>query len=600
MAVPGETLVEIFVNRVARSPEVVAMKVKRGDEWQSITFRQFDSQAREIANGLIALGVGKGEFVSLLSRNRPEWHIADVGILLAGAVTVPVYMTNTPSQVAHVVGHSESTVAIVEDGAQLGKVLEKLDELPKIQRVVVMEPGDSEGEDPVISLHHLRELGREFARTNPSALKERIDSIRPEDLATVVYTSGTTGAPKGVMLTHENFTWTLDCAGQLLGFTDCSERVISYLPLSHIFERLASEWGGVCYGFEVWFAESIDKLRDNLKDCQPTFFIGVPRVYEKFYTGVKARYATHEKAKLISKALDAALKKVDLELAGKRTPLGLKLKCALFDKLIFSKTREELGMAHCRFAVTAAAPITTEVVKFIRALGLDLLEAYGQTEDNGPTTITPPGKARIGTVGPPLPGLQLKFDPDGEILVKGPNVFQGYYKDPDSTAAALTEDGFLCSGDVGELDEAGYLVVTDRKKDIIITAGGKNIAPQEIEGRLKVSPLISQAVVIGDGRPFISALVTLDSEAVTKWAAENGVAFAELADLSANSQVLEAIEAEVNKVNEGLSQVEKIKRWTVLPEDFTQEAEELTPTLKVRRKTIAQKYGDVIERMYVR
>jgi long-chain acyl-CoA synthetase len=600
MAVPGETLVEMFLNRVARNPDTVAMKVKRGGEWKSITFAEFDNQAREIANGLIALGVGKGDFVSLLSGNRPEWHIADAGILLAGAVSVPVYMTNSPSQVAHVVGHSDSTVAIVEDRLQLDKILQTLDEMPKLRKVVVMDGGDAEGNDQVVTLDYLRQQGRDFAKSNRSALQERLESISPDDLATVVYTSGTTGPPKGAMITHGNFTWTLDCVGRILDFKDASERILCYLPLSHIFERLASDWGGVCFGFEVWFCESIDKLRENLKDCRPTFFIGVPRVYEKFCAGVQTRYATHKKARLISKAVKASLERVELEQAAKRVPLGLKLKCALFDKLIFSKTREELGMDECRFAITGAAPVSPEVIKFIHALGIDLLEAYGQTETNAPTAVTPPGKARIGTVGPPIPGLEMKFDFDGEILVRGPNVFQGYYKDPVSTAAALMEDGFLRTGDVGELDQAGYLKVTDRKKDIIITAGGKNIAPQEIESRVKLSALISQAVVIGDGRPFLSALFTLDSDAVTKWAGENGVEFAELSDLSANLKVLRAIEVEVQKVNEGLSQVEKIKRWTVLPQDFTQDAEEITPTLKVKRKTITQKYGDVIESMYVK
>jgi long-chain acyl-CoA synthetase len=588
MAVPGETLVEIFLNRIEKTPDVIAMKVKGPAGWKDITFREYNDEARQVANGLISLGVQKGDFVSLLSSNRPEWHICDVGTLLAGAVTVPVYVTNSPGQVAHVVGHSESTVVIVEDDSQLAKVMEKIDDLPKINNVVVMEAERPVGDHRVLTLEQLKELGRGYASSNPSTLQERISSVKPDDLATIVYTSGTTGAPKGAMLTHRGIAWTLDCVGGVLNFGDCQERILCYLPLSHVFERLASDWGGVYFGFEVWFCESIDKLRDNLKDCQPTFFVGVPRVYEKFYSGVKARYESHEKRKLIAKAVTAALEKVELEQAGKRIPLGLRIKCRLFDKLIFSKTREELGMGDCRFAITGAAPITPEVVKFIHALGIDLVEAYGQTEDNAPTTV-----------GPPIPGLELKFDSDGEILVRGPNVFKGYYKEPDATKAVFTEDGFLRTGDVGELDEAGYLKVTDRKKDIIITAGGKNIAPQEIEGRLKSSALISQAVVIGDARPFLSALLTLDADAVTKWAEEHEVDFSDLGDLSANSKVLQAIEAEVSRVNEGLSQVERIKKWTVLPQDFSQDAEEITPTLKVRRRTITERYGDVIESMYV-
>jgi long-chain acyl-CoA synthetase len=599
MGAPGKTLVEVFVNRVAMSPDAVAMRVKVKDEWQPTTFREFDTAARETANGLLSLGVAKGDFVAILSSNRPEWEIADVGILMTGAVTVPVYVTNSPSQVAHVIGHSASGIAIVENAAQLDKIHQVAGQLPSLRKVVVMNEGDASG-DNEISMVQLRQAGREFAKANPGALQERIASIVPDDLATVVYTSGTTGAPKGAMLTHGNFAWTLECLGQVLHFIEGKERVISYLPLSHVFERLASDWGGICYGFDVWFCESTDKLLAVMKECRPTFFIGVPRVFEKFYAGVRSRYATHEKAKLIAKAVDAGLKRFELEQSGRKVPLMLKAKTGIFDKLIFSKTREELGMDAVRFAVTAAAPIGPDVMKFIHAIGVDLIEAYGQTEVNGPSTVTPAGKARIGTVGPAIPGLVLKFEPDGEILVKGPNVFKGYYKEPEATAAALTEDGFLKTGDVGELDSAGYLRITDRKKDIIITAGGKNVAPQELEGRLTSAELISQALVIGDGRPFICALLTLDEQEGPKWAKKQGIEFDGAADLAQQPKLLAAIEAEVARVNSGLSQVETIKKWSLLPNDFTQDAGEITPTFKVKRKVILNKYSDIVERMYVK
>ncbi len=451
-----------------------------------------------------------------------------------------------------------------------------------------------------MSFDQLLQRGRDFLKTDPAALKERTAAINPEDTATIIYTSGTTGLPKGSVLSHGGFAWTLECLGRVLHFGDCEERVISYLPLSHVFERLASEWGGIYFCFEVWFCESTDKLRADLKDCRPTFFIGVPRVFEKFASAIQARYAEHQKADTIAKALAAAMERVELDQASKPVPLQLKVKNALFDKLIFSKTREELGMNQCRLAVTGSAPVAPEVIKFIHAIGIDLVEAYGQTETNAPTTVTPAGKARIGTVGPPIPGLELKFDSDGEILVKGPNLFKGYLNDPVSTAEALTEDGFLRTGDVGTLDEAGYLKITDRKKDIIITAGGKNIAPQEIESKLTLSPLVSQAVVIGDRRPYLTALLTLDADAALKWAHANGVDAADASELARDPKVLEEIGALVEKVNETLAQVEKIKRWTLLENDFTQEAEEITPTFKVKRKTISQKYAPQIEAMYVK
>ena len=301
---------------------------------------------------------------------------------------------------------------------------------------------------------------------------------------------------------------------------------------------------------------------------------------------------------MIAKALQASLAKVDIVQAGESLPLSLKVKTALFDKLVFSKTREELGMRNVRFAITAAAPITSEVMRFVHALGIDLVEAYGQTEVNGPTAVTTPGKARFGTVGPVLPGMEIKFASDGEILVKGPNVFSGYFKEPDLTASVMDPDGFLITGDVGELDEKGYLKITDRKKDIIITAGGKNVAPQEIEGRLKVHTLISQAVVIGDKRPFISALLTLDADAAPKWAQEHGIDATDHVELTDNPKVLEEIGAAVAKVNEELSQVEKIKKWKLLPRDLSQDEGELTPKLSVRRKVVLERYAGYVEEMY--
>jgi long-chain acyl-CoA synthetase len=598
MTVPGKTLVEIFLNRVAKTPDLVAMKYKTNGRWNPITFREYGQQAREVANGLISLGIEKGDCVALLSTNRPEWHISDVGIMLTGAFTVPVYPTNSPPQVAYVVGHSESKVAFVENRDQLEKVLKTKDELPKLATIVVFT-GKGAGESAgVLSFEELRRLGREQAKSYPTVLENRMSSIRPQDLATVVYTSGTTGPPKGVMLSHGNFAWTLESVMKVLPFRDGTDRLLSYLPLSHIFERLASEWEGIYNGIEVWFAESLQKLKENLEECRPTIFIGVPRVYEKFHMGLNAVIANHPKKNLIERAIATGLEKVELEQAGKSVPLGLKLRYALLNRLVLSKLRHGLGMDQVRFAITGAAAIEPEIIRFVKALGIDLLEGYGQTEDNAPTSVNPPGKARIGTVGPPLPGLEVKFDKDGEILVRGPNVFQGYFKNESATKEALTEDGFLRTGDVGELDRAGYLKITDRKKDLIKTAGGKYIAPQEIENHLKFDPLISQAVVIGEGRPYPVALLTLDPEVAPNWAKEQGIEFDDITDLSANEKVLKAVQAVVDRLNEGVSQPEQIKKWTLLPRDFTQEADEMTPTLKVRRKIVTEKYRDAIDRLY--
>lgn len=600
MSVPGKTLVEIFLNRVAKTPDFNAFRQKEGGEWKPTTFGDFGRQSKEVGNGLLSLGIQRQQCVSLLSANRAEWHISDAGIMLTGAVSVPIYVTNSPTQVAYVIGHSESSIAIVENLDQLEKVLKVRDELPKLEKIVVITGEGAEESDFVISFEELKRLGREFEKASPATLDEACRSVGPDDLCTLVYTSGTTGDPKGAMLTHGGFAWTLESLGKVLPFHEGAERVVSYLPLSHIFERLTSDWGGIYHGVEVWFAESIDKLLPNLQECRPTFFIGVPRVYEKFYMGLQAKIAQHERKETIEKAVELGKKKVALEQEERSLPLGEKLKYSALNKVVLSKLREGLGMDQVRFAISGAAPISPEIITFVQAIGIDMVEGYGQTEDNAPTSVNPPGKSRIGTVGPPIPGLELKFDTDGEILVKGPNVFRGYYKNDEATAEAFTDDGFLRTGDVGELDSKGYLKITDRKKDLIKTAGGKYIAPQVIEGKLKFEPLIGQAVVIGDRRPFPTALLTLDPEVAPAWAKSHGIEFEDVTQLAEDPQVVEAVKAIVDKVNEGLSHAEQVKRWAILPRDFTQDAEEITPTLKVRRKIINEKYADVIEKLYVK
>src|SRR6267143_1419351 len=421
--VTGSTLVELFAGRVKATPDAVAFRTRSGDAWTTITYGELAGRTREVANGLISLGVEPGSCVSLLSKNRAEWILSDLAILSAGARSVPIYVTNSPRQVGHVVGHSESTVVSVEDRDQLDKVLKVRDELPLLKTIVVVT-GEGAGEDPgVISYDELRTAGSTHAGANPGAL---------------------------------------------------------------------------------------DKLVSNLKDCRPTLFAGVPRVYEKFYAGVQANVAKQPTVKraLVTKAVAAGKEKVALEQSGKPIPFALAKRHALLDHLVLSKLRHELGMDACALAVTGAAPISTEVLGFVHALGVRLVEGYGLTETTAPVSVNPAGKIRIGTVGPPLPGVQVRFDSDGELLVKGYNVFSGYYKNDEATAAALTSDGFFRTGDVGQFDEAGYIKITDRKKDIIVTASGKNVPPQILEERLKSEPIISQVLVIGDRRPYLVALIT--------------------------------------------------------------------------------------------
>jgi long-chain acyl-CoA synthetase len=599
---PAKTLVGMFQDRVTRTPDLVAMRHKTGEEWSPITYREFGEAARDVANGLILLGVDKGECVALLSKSRPEWHITDFAVMMTGGCTAPIYVTNSAPQVAFIIRNSDAPVAIVEDQEQLDKILKEWGDLLSLEKVVVMTGEGTGVDDRIVSFEDLRRMGQEYAAANPKVLDDSIAGLRAGDVATVIYTSGTTGDPKGVMLTHANGVETLK-ATSAIGLTDGMERWITYLPLSHIFERLISVWGLVWYGGEVWFAESIEKLRENLAECRPTFFTGVPRVYEKFYIGVTKLLAQEHgvKRKLIDAALEAAHERVRLEQAGAPIPAGLKTRLGVLDKLVLAKIRHGLGMDRVRLAISGAAPLAPDIIRFVHAIGIRLAEGYGLTETTAPVSVNLPEKIRIGTVGPPLSCCEVRIDEDGEILVRGGNVFAGYFRNEAATQDAFTADGFFRTGDVGELDRAGYLKITDRKKDLIITAGGKNVAPQEIEGRLKLDPLISQAVLIGDRRPFISALLTLDPDEAPKWAEARGIVRrggAGPVELATHPKVLEEVEAIVARVNEDLSQVETIKKWTVLPNDFTQEAEEITPTLKVRRKVVNEKYSSAIEAMY--
>lgn len=605
--VTGSTLVELFTNRVAASPSGVAMRTKTGDSWSTMSWAEVGAQVADVANGLLSLGVEAGSCVSLLAKNRAEWVIADLAIQLCAAATAPIYSTNSARQVGHVIADSASTVAIVEDAAQLGKVTEVRDELPKLACVVVMtgEGTDNNGTDsnpPVMSWSELRRKGQEYGEANPGELKGRMAAVKPEDTATVIYTSGTTGEPKGVMLTHANATTTVGVNINVMHLEvyDGLHRMISYLPLSHVFERLMGEWGALAMGAEIWFAESIDKLVSNLKDCRPTLFGGVPRVYEKFYTGVQANIAKQSTVKrfLVNKAISTGKERVALLQAGQPVPPGLAKRHKRLDHLVLTKLRHELGMDACMIAVTGGAPIASEVLTFVHALGINLVEGYGLTETTAPLAVNPADRPRIGTVGPPLPGLEVRFDEDGELLVKGYNVFKGYFHNDAATEAAMTADGFFRTGDVGRFDEAGYIRITDRKKDILVTAGGKNVAPQVLEEKLKFEPLISQALVVGDRKPFLVALLTLDADVVPKWAADHGLTEADPVALATNQVVLDAVGAAVGRVNAEMSKAEGIKKWAVLPRDFSLDAEEITPTLKVRRKIIMQKYAPDIERLY--
>lgn len=593
----GDTVARRFSDQVARSGDRTAMRFRDANAWQEISWREYGSRVRETALGLAALGVSPRDCVALLSGNRPEWHIADVATMCAGARTVPIYLTSSPSQIAYVAGHSESKVIFVGNEEMLQKVEKERGELPALTNAVIFD-GESSADGFVLAIDDLRARGRALHESEPGRFDELWHAAEPDDLATIVYTSGTTGDPKGVMLSHRNITWTMDHIAMALP-SEPGDRLLSYLPLSHIAERIVSHMMQIHFGYQTWFAESFETLARDLGDCRPTTFFGVPRVFEKVHAGIKAKVASEEglKRKIAQRAFSVAEKVATRKAARKPVPLGLGIQHALFERLVYSKLRATLGLDRARRVISGAAPINPSVLLFFLGTGFPITEVYGQTEDCGPTAYSPPEEAKIGTVGRAHPGVEIRIADDGEILVRGGNVFQGYYKSDEATAEVLA-DGWLHSGDVGFLDDEGYLHVTDRKKDLIITASGKNIAPQEIENRLKYHPLISQAVVVGDQRPYLTALITLDPEAVGRLAVERNLGSVDPAEITGHPAIEETIASAIESVNAQFSRIEGIKRWKILPREFALDSDEVTPTLKVRRRIITEKYADLIAEFY--
>jgi long-chain acyl-CoA synthetase len=585
---PSDTIIQRLFDRAREQPEAPAYFVRGSDGWQSTSFRQYADQVRRAARALVALGFQPGQTVSILGFNRPEWAIMDLACMAAGGAPAGIYTTCSPTEVAYIVNHAESPLVLVEDAEQWQKVQAKRSELPQLRHVVTMK-GAPRIDDPMVL--GWEELLEKAEGVEEAEIDRRVAALEPAGLATLIYTSGTTGPPKGVMLSHDNLAWTARVIVDLVGATS-RDTVLSYLPLSHIAEQMVTLLGAATAGYAAYFAESVDKLGDNIKEVQPTVFFGVPRVWEKFHAGVSAKLvqATGVKKQLLAWARGVATRVNALENQGEAPGPVLSLKYRLADRLIFSKLKPALGMGRARVCVSGAAPIAREVLEFFASLDIPIWEVYGQSEGSGPTSLNVPGKTKLGTVGPVLPGVEVRIEPDGEILVKGRNVFLGYYKEPEATKEALTEDGWLRSGDLGELDD-GFLRITGRKKEIIITAGGKNITPKNIEAALKNHELVSEAVVIGDRRKFLSVLLTLDEEAARRVAGDAEA-------LHENAAIRAELERAIEGVNQELARVETIKKFTILPKPFSIEGGELTPTMKVKRKLVAQKYSAEIEAMY--
>ena len=591
-------LANMFWERVNLTPDRVGQKYKQDGKWVELTYKEVGEKVRKFALGLLALGMKKGDKLSLLSENRPEWLWTDFATLSVGGVLVTIYATNTPEQVAYIIKDSESRFVVVSNNNQLQKVLAKKKELPTIERIIIFDPiKDITDKDPmVMSLEDLLKLGESYEK--PEELDERLKSIEPDDLASLIYTSGTTGDPKGVMLSHKNFLSNVEAVMKLIDFKE-DDIALSFLPLSHSLERMGGHFTMVYAGVPIAYAESIDKLPQNLREVRPTIMISVPRIYEK----VNARIVEQvEKSSPVKKAifkwaLDVGSKVSRLKQQKKPIPLPLKLQLALADKLVFSKLKEAVG-GRIRYFVSGGAPLAREIAEFFHAAGMLILEGYGLTETSPVITVNTPDAYKFGTVGKPIPGVEVKIADDGEILCKGPNVMKGYYKKPEATKEVFDEEGWFHTGDIGELDEDGFLRITDRKKEIIVTSGGKNIAPQPIENMLKMNKFIEQVCLIGDRRKFISAIIVPDFAALESWAKEQGIEFSNREELVKNPKVLELYQKVIDEVNSKLAKYETIKKFVLSPIEFSQENKMLTPTLKVRRKVVMRTFAKEIESMY--
>jgi len=594
------TIPQMFVNRASMAPEKVALRYKYLGIWRDITWDDYLRNARHTCLGLISLGLRKGDRVSVIGENRPEWLYSDLGTMCAGGVTVGIYTTSSAEQCEYVVGHSQSRIFIAEDEEQLDKALFFRERTPDLERIVVMDPkGLRHFSDPmVMTFEELLELGREEDSKHPNLFAESLERTDPQEMALIIYTSGTTGPPKGAMLSHANVNWTSWSIGQALDIYE-SDELLSFLPLSHIAERMFSVFLPLRFGYTVSFTESPDTVMANFREISPTVVFAVPRIWEKYYSGVRIRVANATWFKKVAYALAVKISNeyAGRRFSGQRVGLTLQFLRGLANILVLYKLRERLGFERVHLAVSGAAPISPDVIKYFHGIGVPLREVYGQTEGTGPTCIHQGDNIELGNVGPGLPGVEVRIDEDGEILVKGGNVFLGYYRNPEATRETLT-DGWLRSGDVGRLDNRGYLKITDRKKDLIITAGGKNIAPQNIENQLKFSPYVNDAIVIGDRLKFLSALIVLDEENVVQYAQDNKIPFTTYESLTKAPEIIELIDLEVQEVNKTLSHVETIKKFTIVPKKLYEEDGEVTPTMKVKRKYINEKFADLIKAMY--
>jgi long-chain acyl-CoA synthetase len=590
--VRGRTVPAAFVDTVRSRPNAVALRWKDGDAWREWTWSDYAERSARLAASLQSIGVGRGDRVVMMMCNRPEFHVADLAVLLLGATPISIYNSSAPDQIEYLAGHCDASVAILEGQAFLTRFQEARPALDNLRHVITVE--DTGGKDGVLAWEDLLAVA-------PLDLDKAAATAQPEDIATVIYTSGTTGPPKGVVLDHENICWTVQSLRRCLDDIDVEgRRLVSYLPMAHIAERMTSHYQGITFGYEVSTCPDASKIAQYLPEVKPEVFFAVPRVWEKMHSGIMAMASADPARKQqLEAALGVGLKASDYRARGEELPSDLQAEWEQAEAGGLGLVRGLIGLDQCEAAISGAAPIAVEVFDFFRALGVPISEIYGMSESSGPMTWAA-FRIKAGTVGPEIPGCEVRLAEDGEVICRGGNVFRGYLNDPEKTAEALDADGWLHSGDIGVLDDDGYLRIVDRKKELIITAGGKNVSPANLETALKAQELIGQACVIGEARPFISALVVLDPDVATGWAAGRGIQPTSLMELADHPEVKAEIEREVASAMESFNQAESVKKVTILHEEWLADSEELTPTMKLKRRGIAAKYAREIEQLYAK
>ena len=595
--VEGKTIVDYLNRNAERYGAQPAVHFKENGEWTHMTWKQYRAAVHEVAAGLQSLGVGEGEFVAVMAGNRPEHTISDYAAIHAGATAVTIYSTLAANEIQYIADNNKATVAILEDLDFMKRWEAIRSELPNLRYVVLMSGAENyDTADWVLSWDELVARGKQRLEEDPETVDRSASALKPETLATLIYTSGTTGTPKGVMITHKNVVWTAECLRRAADLELGNMRMVSYLPLAHIAERLATHYLCTYMAGQVWFCPNLGAVLEYIQAAQPTIFFGVPRVYEKFHARMTVNFdeADGVQGWLLQRALDANRKRVEAEKEGKSGPML----AGVLDSVVLSKVRERLGMQDVKLAITAAAPISPDLIEFFHTIGIKLYELYGMSETTGPATTNLPDMNKFGSVGPALPGVEVMIADDGEILMRGGVITAGYYKLPEATAEAYSEEGWLHSGDLGRVDEDGFLWIVGRKKDIIITAAGKNIAPALMETMLGNHPLISKAAVVGDRRKFLTAVIAVDPEEAPGWADANGIEYADHETFSQRDDVRAEIDRAVEEANSKVARVEQLKKWIVVQDEWTPESGELTPSLKLKRNVVLDKYADEIEDLY--